>query len=96
MRRDLVQDALCAAVAAGGEYMTARYEPPKTVPSVAKHRVYNGKHIVVQVAGGVRADLMAVVKDQHIVRMAPRLDRVAEQGKAPQLPHGRWWWDAAK
>jgi hypothetical protein len=80
----------------GGEYKTARFEPPKTVPSVAKHRVYNGKDIVVQVAGGVRADLMAVVKDNSIVRMSPRLDSVSARGKAPQLPHGRWWWDAVK
>jgi hypothetical protein len=80
----------------GGDYKTARYEPPKTVPSVAAHRVYGGKEIVRQIAGGVRADLMSVVKDDNIVRMSPRLDSVSARGKAPQLPHGRWWWDAVK
>lgn len=82
--------------ATDGGFTPARYEAPKTVPSVAAHRVYRGKEIVRQIAGGVRADLMSVVKDDSIVRMSPRLESVGERGKAPQLPHGRWWWDAAK
>jgi hypothetical protein len=82
--------------AAGAGYRPARYAPPKTVESAANHRVYNGKDIVVQVAGGVRADLMSVVKDKKIVRSSIRLQHFADRGKAPQLPQGRWWWDAAK
>lgn len=82
--------------AADGEYQPARYARPQTVPSVAALRAYKGGEVAHQVAGGVRADLMAVVKDQNVVRMAPRLDGVSARGKAPELPHGRWWWDAAK
>jgi hypothetical protein len=79
-----------------GGYLPARYEAPRTVPSVASHRVYGGKEIVVQVAGGVRADLMSVVKNENIVRMSPRLEHAGERGKAPELPYGRWWWDASR
>lgn len=82
--------------AADGEYQTARFEPPKTVMSAANHRVYNGRDIVVQVAGGVRGDLMSVVKDERLVQSEPRLENFVERGKAPPLPHGRWWWDAAE
>lgn len=82
--------------AAHDGYRPARFEPPKTVMSVVNHRVYNGKDIVVQVAGGVRADLMSVVKNKKIYRETSRLARVAARGRAPQLPEGRWWWDAAK
>jgi len=82
--------------AAGGAYRPVRYEPPKTVMSVANHRVYNGRDVVVQVAGGVRADLMSVVEDRNVFREAKRLENVAGHGKAPQLPAGRWWWDAGR
>ena len=82
--------------AADGAYRPVRYEPPKTVMSVANHRVYNGRDVVVQVAGGVRADLMSVVKDRNVLREAKRLENVVGHGKAPQLPAGRWWWDAAR
>lgn len=75
----------------GGEYETAQFEPAKTVMSVVNHKVYNGKDIIVQVAGGVRADLVAVLKDDKIYRESSRLDSLQQQ--APQLPEGRWWWD---
>jgi hypothetical protein len=39
---------------------------------------------------------MSVVKDENIVRLSPRLESAGERGKAPELPYGRWWWDAAK
>src|SRR5262249_19653941 len=45
----------------GGSYVTAKYDTPMTVMSVVNHKVYNGKDIVVQVAGGVRGDFMTVV-----------------------------------
>lgn len=75
----------------GGEYETAKYEPPKTVMSVVNHKVYNGRDIIVQVAGGVRADLVSVLKDDKIYRESTRLDNMQQQ--APKLPEGRWWWD---
>lgn len=81
--------------ASNGGYKTAKYEPAHTVMSVVNHRVFNGKDIVVQVAGGVRADLMTVVQNDKIVREAGRLKTVSPRGK-PQAGNNRWWWDAAQ
>jgi hypothetical protein len=77
--------------ASNGGYQTARFEPIKTLMSVANHKVYNGNEFIVQAAGGVRADLASVLKDQKIYREASRLDNMQQQ--APPLPEGRWWWD---
>ncbi len=79
-----------------GDYATARYAVPKEIDSVVNHRVYNGRDIVVQVAGGVKGDFMSVVKDAKLTPESPRLGSVAKTAKAPELPAGRWWWDAAK
>jgi Protein of unknown function (DUF1598) len=79
-----------------GEYAPARYAVPKEVDSVVNHRVYNGRDIVIQVAGGVRGDVMSVVKDAKLNHESPRLSAVAQSAKAPELPAGRWWWDAAR
>jgi len=81
------------AFAYGGRYEPAGYEPVKTVMSVSNHRVYNGKDVVIQVAGGVRADLMAVVKNDRLNKTAPRLGTMLSTARAPKLPEGRWWWD---
>ena len=79
-----------------GDYQPARYEVPKTVMTVANHRVYNGKDVIVQVAGGVRGDLASVLQDGNVYRQADRLANMADQGEVPNLPEGRWWWDAQK
>lgn len=79
-----------------GDYTTAHYAVPREIDSVVNHRVYNGKDIVVQVAGGVRGDVMSVVKDPKLAQESPRLSSIAGTAKAPELPAGRWWWDAAK
>ncbi|HID22658.1 MAG TPA: hypothetical protein EYP14_09690 [Planctomycetaceae bacterium] len=68
----------------------------KVVDSVVNYRVYRGRDVVVQVAGGVRADLMAIVRDPSIVRSAARLQQLKGQTKVADLPDGRWWWDAAR
>lgn len=80
--------------AADGEYRPATYATPKQTESVVNYRVYNGKDIVLQVAGGVRADLMAVANNLEINQTSPRLQSTADQAKASDLPANRWWWDA--
>lgn len=80
--------------ASSGAYQPLSYPAPQQCDSVVNHRVYNGKDIVVQVAGGVRADLMTVVRDESKLKESPRLAAVSDQSKAPELPAGRWWWDA--
>ncbi len=77
--------------AAHGEYQPATYEAPQTVDSVVNHKVFNGKNIVVQVAGGVQVDVSAALSK---LTSTDRLDNAAEQAQAGNLPAGRWWWDA--
>ena len=82
--------------APNGAYTPARYAVPKEVESVVNHRVYGGKYIVVQAAGGVKGDVMSVVKSKELNTESPRLGNVAQSAKASELPAGRWWWDAAR
>jgi hypothetical protein len=78
----------------GGEYVAARYPVPREVETVVNHRVFGGRDVVVQVAGGVTADLMKLLKSDDVRRAAPRLEGVAARSRAGELPAGRWWWDA--
>ena len=80
--------------APNGAYQLASYQPPQTVDSVVSYRVYRGRDIVVQVAGGVRADLMAVVRNNEMLKPAVRLKSVADRSRPDRLPEGQWWWDA--
>ena len=75
------------AFAVHGAYKTASYNVPTQVDTVVNHRVYKGKDIVVQVAGGVRADVASVVSDES-------LQKESTAATKPALPEGRWWWDA--
>lgn len=81
--------------AADGAYQTAKFEVPREVESVVNHRVYRGRDVVVQVAGGVRADLGAVINDQTVFKNAAKVETTADQVHAKsELPARRWWWDA--
>ena len=80
--------------ASNGMYQPATYAAPQEVESVANHRVFRGKDIVVQVAGGVRGDLMTVVKDPNVMKSSDALKPMKARAKATDLTQGRWWWDA--
>ena len=81
--------------APAGGYQPAAVQAPTVVESVMNHRTYNGgRDIVVQVAGGVQADVAAMARDAKLAREDSGLDKVAQRGKNPALPEGRWWWDA--
>lgn len=86
--------------APGAAYAPATYAVPKEIDSVVNHRVYRTgsttSTVVVQVAGGVAANVMSVVKDAELSKSAPELTGVSNNAKAPELPLGRWWWDASK
>ncbi len=84
------------AFSQGGLYHPASYAVPKQVASVVNHRVYNGRDIVVQAAGGVRADLLSVLENPKTVQAAPELDSLASTVNTPERPEGRWWWDVAR
>jgi hypothetical protein len=81
--------------APNGDYHPALVQAPTVVESVLNHRAYNGgRDIVVQVAGGVQADIAGIARDPSIAKEDAGLDAVAQRGKDPVLPAGRWWWDA--
>lgn len=83
------------AFATDGPYMTVRHEAATEVDSVVNHRTYRGKDIVVQVAGGVRVDLAAVLDNDKIRREGKRLEAsIAKAERSTDLPNRRWWWDA--
>lgn len=78
-----------------GLYETARFERPLEVDSVVNHRVYRGRDIVVQVAGGVRADLGVVVNDPSLFHAAPKVAESSSKAEAKNdIAAKRWWWDA--
>lgn len=80
--------------ATDGAYRPAAYQVPREVDTVVNYRVYSGRDVVVQVAGGVRADLMSVLNNSELRQESPRLGSLAEGSRAGELPEGRWWWDA--
>ncbi len=80
--------------AANGEYRPASFATPKETQSVVNHRVYNGKDIVLQVAGGVRADALAVLNNETVATESAEVKVTANKAKATNLPENRWWWDA--
>ena len=80
--------------AEGGTYNTAIHAAPKEVDSVVNHRVFRGKDIVVQVAGGVRVD-MAVAYNAKVFRQGVRLNSTSAKAKVDaKLANRNWWWDA--
>ena len=64
----------------GGAFRTRSYVTPKTADAVAAHRVYNGRDVVVQAAGGVSVDVMPAVRTQSEAALT-----------APAKGEGVWW-----
>lgn len=79
-----------------GSYETAKVPVAKSVDSVINHRVYNDTNVVVQVAGGVRGDVLSLARKPELHKEAAELKEIPVQAKAVNLPEGRWWWDATK
>jgi hypothetical protein len=82
--------------AADGAYRPANVPAPQVVESVVNHRLYNGRDIVVQAAGGVRGDVLTVVRDQKKRRPSDQVAAKSLQGLSATAPTGRWWWDASR
>lgn len=80
--------------ASHGAYQPESYAVAQQTDSVVAHRVYNGKDVVLQVAGGVRADLMAVASNRDIQKVSTELKVVSQTAKGDNVPENRWWWDA--
>ena len=78
-----------------GEFHPAVHPVPRTVDSVVNHRVYNGRDVVVQVAGGVRADLGSLLADRGTIKANSKLNHIAPAARPADLDSDRWWWDVA-
>ena len=76
-----------------GEFHPAVHPVPRTVDSVVNHRVYNGRDVVVQVAGGVRADLGSLLADRGTLKPNSKLNHIAPAARPADLDSDRWWWD---
>jgi hypothetical protein len=81
-------------LSASGSYSPAPVEVPAELMTAASSRVYNGREIVVQVAGGVRGDLRSVVKNPENFEVSADVAKKAIESN-PVGQSGRWWWDAA-
>ncbi len=83
------------AFASAGEYNTAAVSVPTELMTAAECRVYRGGDVVIQVAGGIRGDLMSIVRDPKNFVATEELAQDA--AKAHPAGHGsnRWWWDAS-
>lgn len=84
------------AFAPGGAYEAAIVVAPRVVESVINHRVYGGKDIVVQVAGGVQADVVAIARDSQRVRETAAFDAPIRHPARGAVPPDRWWWDVTR
>ena len=78
-----------------GDLKTESYEVPTELMTAAEFRVYDGRNVVIQVAGGVRAELSQILRDKDDMVTVEELN--AQSLKATPLgqQNGRWWWDAA-
>ena len=81
-------------LSASGSYSPASVEVPAELMTAASSRVYNGREIVIQVAGGVRGDLRSVVKNPDNFEVSAEVVKKAIESN-PVGQSGRWWWDAA-
>ena len=81
-------------LSASGNYSPAPVEVPAELMTAASSRVYNGREIVIQVAGGVRGDLRSVVKNPDNFEVSAEVVKKAIESN-PVGQSGRWWWDAA-
>ena len=83
------------AFATGGEYTPASVDVPDELMTAAAWRVYGGRHIVVQVAGGVRGDMTTVIADSDNFQVSTVVQQAARRASPVAHSAKTWWWDAA-
>lgn len=78
-----------------GSFRTVQVEVPRELMTAAQFRVFDGRSVVIQVAGGVRAEVSELLKDESRRKSDESLTVHAAAGSPLGQQNGRWWWDAA-
>ncbi|MEZ6131397.1 MAG: DUF1598 domain-containing protein [Planctomycetaceae bacterium] len=79
-----------------GEFQTRPVDVPKELMTAAHFRVFNGNSVVIQVAGGVRADLSELLNDKSRMKTVEALAGQSKSASPLGQQNNRWWWDAAQ
>jgi len=75
---------------------TCNVNVPSELMTSATYRVFSGRHVVVQVAGGVRVDAASAVRDTDRFQVSDRLSTTASDASPIGHASAAWWWDAAR
>ena len=81
-------------LAGAGQYEPKTVEVPRELMTAAAHRVYRGRHVVVQVAGGVRGNMAEVAADAARFQESEELGKTTRGASPIGHTSGSWWWDA--
>ena len=73
-------------------YTPPRVPPKATVPSVVNHKVFGGRDIVVQVAGGVQAPVLDLLQPTTMWRADSTLVSPVATHAAGESPRTGWTW----
>ncbi|APZ96716.1 DUF1598 domain-containing protein [Fuerstiella marisgermanici] len=84
------------AFSRNGSFQTQPVEVPNELMTAAAHRIYDGRNIVIQVAGGVRVDVAELVSDKNRIKNVPELADRTNQATPIGQQNARWWWDASQ
>lgn len=79
---------------AADDLTTQSIDVPKELMTAAHFQVFDGGSIVIQVAGGVRADLSALLNDKDRMKTVESLEGKAPNASPVGQQNARWWWDA--
>ncbi|MEZ6061791.1 MAG: DUF1598 domain-containing protein [Planctomycetaceae bacterium] len=78
-----------------GEFTTASVDVPTELMTAAASRVYEDRSVVLQVAGGVRADVGELTSDEAAFHRSDELTKRVSEATPVGQQDNRWWWDAA-
>jgi hypothetical protein len=75
-------------------FTTESVDVPEELMTAAHFRVYDGGSVVIQVAGGVRADVSELLNDRNRMKTVDSLTAEAPKASPIGQQNARWWWDA--
>lgn len=75
-------------------FTTQSVDVPEELMTAAHFRVFSGGSVVIQVAGGVRADLSELMNNRDRMKTVESLSTEAPKASPMGQQNARWWWDA--